>query len=748
MGSRKSNLWGTAVSREEVLSLIKAEHSDPFHILGMHPIEVQGASAIGVRAFLPEAAEAWVIAATDPETAYPMEKVHPEGFFAAVFPRRKELFPYRLRLSDKQGSTREISDPYNFPPLLTDFDLHLFAEGTHYRSYEKLGAHLRDVNGTGGVHFAVWAPNAKRVSVIGDFNRWDGRRHPMRGRGSTGIWELFIPGLGEGVRYQFEVKSSLNGYQVTKVDPYAFSCEPPPGRASLVRELDNYPWKDDRWMAERARRNALDAPLAIYEVHLGSWMRVPEEGHRFLTYRELAPRLSAYIKRMGFTHVEFLPVMEHPFSGSWGYQVTGYFSPTSRYGEPRDFMYLVDHLHQHGIGVILDWVPSNFPSDEHGLAFFDGTQLYEHADPRKGLHPDWNSSIFNYGRSEVSNFLVSNALFWLEKYHADGLRVDAVASMLYLDYSRKEGEWLPNTYGGRENLEAIAFLRRFNEQVYKSHPDVQTIAEDSTAWPMVSRPAYVGGLGFGLKWDMGWMHDTLEYMALDPVFRKHHHSKLTFRPLYAFTENFLLPLSHDEVVHGKGSLLAKMPGDAWQKFANLRLLLAYMYALPGKKLLFMGDEFGPWREWSHDESLDWHLALDQPHRSLQKLVEDLNRLYASESSLYEMDCYAGGFEWIDFSDWESSVISFLRRAKDPAQFLLFVCNFTPVPRHGYRVGVPETGFYRELLNSDAALYGGSNAGNAGGVWAETTPWRGRACSVSLTLPPLAVIGLKLEREGR
>ncbi|MDO8531385.1 MAG: 1,4-alpha-glucan branching protein GlgB [Dehalococcoidia bacterium] len=625
--------------------------------------------------------------------------------------------------------------------LLSPGDLHLFNEGSHCRLYQALGAHPLSVGGEDGTYFAVWAPGATQVSVTGEFNGWNRASHLLRPCGQSGIWEGFVPGVGEGAVYKFNVVSRHGGYSVDKADPFAFHTETPPRTASIVWDAA-YAWGDQAWMDTRRRRNAREAPIAIYEVHVGSWMRVPEEGNRSLTYREMAPRLAEYVQRMGFTHVEFLPVMEHPFYGSWGYQTTGYFSPTSRYGAPEDFMYLVDYLHQQGIGVILDWVPSHFPSDEHGLAFFDGSHLYEHADPRKGFHPDWKSSIFNYGRHEVRSFLLSSALFWLDRYHADGLRVDGVASMLYLDYSRKEGEWIPNEYGGRENLEAISLLRRLNEEVYKSHPDVQTFAEESTAWPMVSRPTYVGGLGFGTKWDMGWMHDTLLYMSKDPVYRRHHHNALTFRMLYAFTENFVLPLSHDEVVHGKGSLLGRMSGDDWQKFANVRLLLGYMYAQPGKKLLFMGDEFGQWREWEHESGLEWHLLAYAPHQGLQRWVEDINRLYRNERALHDLDFDSAGFEWIDGGDAAQSVLTFLRKGREPGQSMLVACNFTPVPRHGYRVGVPRPGFWREMLNSDGAEYGGSGAGNAGGVDATPVAWHGRPFSLSLTLPPLAVLFFK------
>jgi 1,4-alpha-glucan branching enzyme len=588
----------------------------------------------------------------------------------------------------------------------------------------------------------VWAPNAERVSVIGDFNGWNPEAHPLAPRwDGSGIWEGFIPGVGHGNLYKYRIVSRFGGYSGDKGDPLAFFWETPPGTASIVWDL-RYDWRDEAWLRTRHRTNARESPMAIYEVHLGSWRRVPEEGHRPLTYREMAEALTQYVKEMGFTHVEFLPVMEHPFYGSWGYQTIGYFAPTSRYGTPQDFMFLVDTLHQQGIGVFLDWVPSHFPGDGHGLVFFDGTHLYEYADPRKGFHPHWTSYIFNYGRPEVRSFLISSALFWLDVYHVDGLRVDAVASMLYLDYGRSEGGWIPNEYGGKENLEAIAFLRCLNDEVHRSFPDVQTIAEESTAWPMVSWPTYVGGLGFGLKWKMGWMHDTLTYFALDPLFRKYHHDRLTFSIWYAFAENFVLPLSHDEVVYGKRSLLSKLPGDDEQKFANLRALLGYMYGHPGKKLLFMGNEFGPWREWNHDESLDWHLLADARHRGLQQWVRDLNDLYRREPALHEGDCDPAGFEWVDFHDWEQSIISFLRKALTSDDVILVVCNFTPVPRFDYRVGVPRPGYWRELLNSDALIYGGAGYGNPPEVEAVPIPFHGRPYSVSLTLPPLGVLFLK------
>ncbi|HKY73468.1 MAG TPA: 1,4-alpha-glucan branching protein GlgB [Nitrospira sp.] len=625
--------------------------------------------------------------------------------------------------------------------MLTSHDVYLFNEGTHFRLYEKLGAHPMRVHDVDGTYFAVWAPNAERVSVMGSFNDWSKDSHHLRPRESSGIWEGFIPGIGKGALYKFNIRSHVNGYHVDKTDPFALFNEIPPKTASIVWDTQ-YDWHDAEWMRGRHRHNALKAPISIYEMHVGSWRRIGQEGNRSLSYRELALELPQYLQQAGFTHVEFLPVMDHPFFGSWGYQTTGYFAPSGNYGTPQDFMTLVDQLHQHGIGVILDWVPSHFPTDAHGLAFFDGTHLFEHADPQQGFHPEWNTFIFNYGRNEVRSFLISSALFWLEKYHVDGIRVDAVASMLYLDYARKEGQWIPNRYGGHENLEAIDFLRRFNEEVYKQFPDVQTIAEESTAWPMVSKPTYVGGLGFGMKWDMGWMHDTLSYMSQDSFFRKYHHNKLTFRMLYAFHENFVLPLSHDEVVYGKGSLLGKMPGDVWQKFANLRLLYGYMYAQAAKKLLFMGGEIGQWNEWTHDRSLDWDLLQQPLHNSLQRWVSDLNRLYRSEPALYEYDIDPAGFEWVDCNDAESSVISLLRKGATTHDLLLVVCNFTPVPRTNYRIGVPRGGYWQELLNSDAMLYGGGGWGNLGGAEAAPVPLHGRHHSLTLTLPALSALFFK------
>jgi 1,4-alpha-glucan branching enzyme len=625
-------------------------------------------------------------------------------------------------------------------------DLHLFNEGTHMRLYEKLGAHPMTQDKREGVYFAVWAPDAEAVCVVGDFNGWERGSDPLHPRDASGIWEGFIAGVEEGATYKYHVRSRHGGYAADKADPFAFHAETPPHTGSKVWSLD-YAWGDHAWMEARAARNSLSAPMSIYEVHLGSWRRDPYHPDRFLSYRDMAPMLADHVERLGFTHVELLPVMEHPFYGSWGYQVTGYFAPTSRHGTPQDFMFLVDTLHQRGIGVILDWVPAHFPTDEHGLGYFDGTHLFEHADRRRGFHPDWKSFIFNYGRLEVRSFLTSSALFWLRTYHADGLRVDGVASMLYLDYSREAGEWIPNEHGGRENLEAISLLRHVNESAYRELPDIQTIAEESTAWPMVSRPTYLGGLGFGLKWDMGWMHDTLKYMALDPVHRKYHHNEITFRAIYAFNENFVLPLSHDEVVHGKGSLVGKMPGDDWQKLANLRLLYAYMYATPGKKLLFMGGELAQWREWAHDHSLDWHLAEEALHRGVMDLVADLNREYRDVPALHHWDADARGFEWVDASDSEQSVLVFLRKGPAPSDRVIVACNFTPLVRRNYRVGVDTPGAWREVLNSDATEYGGSGVGNWGRVETTPVPWHGRSLSINLTLPPLGVLYLVPE-EGR
>jgi 1,4-alpha-glucan branching enzyme len=624
---------------------------------------------------------------------------------------------------------------------LTELDRYLLAEGTYIRAYEKLGAHLGESDGRNGAHFAVWAPEAGFASVIGDFNDWNSSANPLT-PSSSGVWEGFIPGVESGAIYKYHLVSRLRDYTVDKADPYGFASEVRPRTASRVWDLRDYSWQDSTWMANRASNNSLDSPISIYEVHLGSWKRVSEEGNRWLTYREIAPLLAEYVHDAGFTHVELLPIMEHPFDGSWGYEVIGYFAPSSRYGTPADFMYLVDYLHQRGIGVILDWVPAHFPKDEAGLAYFDGSHLYEHANPKQAEQPDWNTFVFNFGRHEVQDFLISNAMFWLDKYHVDGLRVDAVASMLYLDYGRREGQWVPNRYGGKENIEAIHFLRALNEHVYGAFPDVMMIAEESTAWPQVTRPTYVGGLGFGLKWNMGWMHDVVDYMSLDPVFRSYHQNQVTFGLMYAFSENFILPLSHDEVVYGKGSMLRRMPGDDWSKFANLRLLYGFMFAHPGKKLLFMGNEFGQWSEWNHDASLDWHLLNGPFHTGLARWVRDLNTLYRGQPSLYEYDFNPVGFEWVDCKDSQRSVVSFLRCRRGPDDKTLFVCNFTPAVRENYRVGVPTEGHWKEILNSDAPLYGGSGQGNFGGLQTIPLPIHGRPFTLNMTLPPLGVVAFQ------
>jgi 1,4-alpha-glucan branching enzyme len=623
-------------------------------------------------------------------------------------------------------------------PTISEFDLYLLAEGTHYRAYEKLGAHFAEKDGKRGVQFAVWAPNAKRVSIIGDFNNWNPNTAVML-PSSAGIWEGFVPDIAQGASYKYHIESRYRDYKVDKADPYGFAAEIRPQTASRVWNLGNYSWHDESWMKNRTNTNSLNSPLSFYEVHLGSWKRALDENNRWLTYRELAPLLADYVHDAGFTHIEFLPVMEHPFDGSWGYETLGYFAPTSRFGTPDDFMYLVDYLHQRGIGVVLDWVPAHFPKDEAGLGYFDGSHLYEHEDPRQGEHPDWNTLVFNYGRNEVQNFLISNALFWLDKYHVDGLRVDAVASMLYLDYGRREGQWIPNRFGGKENLDAIHFLRTLNEHVYGAYPDTMMIAEESTSWPQVSRPIYLGGLGFGLKWNMGWMHDVLNFMSQDPVYRNYHHNEITFSLVYAFAENFVLPFSHDEVVYGKGSMIRKMPGDDWQKFANLRLLYGFMFGHPGKKLLFMGDEFGQWSEWNHDASLEWNLLEHPSHAGLKRWVRDLNTLHRGEPLLHTMDFNSAGFEWVDCKDFQRSIISFLRRGQNPNDQLLFVCNFTPVVRQNYRVGVPLEGYWKEILNSDAPLYGGSGQGNFGGLSTVPLPIHGRPFSLNMTLPPLGIV---------
>ena len=736
--------------RSQIDAVVTGRHSDPFSLLGPHPVD----GAWAVRFFLPWAEEARIsFKPRLSENAAPAAcevveavKLRPEGFFEALLPADETSAPppslYRIQIRTHYGEKFEVYDPYAFPCVLTEFDLYLMGEGRHYDTYQKLGAHLITLAGVRGVQFAVWAPSARRVSVVGDFNRWDGRVHPMRSRGSSGIWEIFIPELAEGAIYKFEIIGPEGNMLPLKADPYAFRSELRPNTGSIVADLETYQWSDADWLSERSGTNWFESPVSIYEVHLGSWRRVSEDHHRWLTYHELADQLIPYVKELGYTHIELLPVMEHPYDGSWGYQTLGYFAATSRYGSPAEFMEFVDRCHQAGIGVILDWTPAHFPRDAHGLAQFDGSHLYEHADPRQGAHPDWGTLVYNYGRNEVQNYLISNALFWLDKYHIDGLRVDAVASMLYLDYSRKPGEWIPNQSGGRENLQAIEFLKRMNEIVHGKFPGILTVAEESTAWPAVSRPTYLGGLGFSFKWNMGWMNDTLHYFSHDPVHRKYEHNKITFSMLYAFTENFVLPFSHDEVVHGKSSLLHKMPGDLWQQFANLRLLYGYQYAHPGKKLLFMGQEFAQRHEWSEARSLDWHLLEWDSHRGTQNLIRDLNRLYVSEPALYQVEFDWHGFEWIDANDADNSVLSLIRRGKNPENLIVVLLNATPVVRGGYRLGVPHSGYYREILNTDAAIYGGSNVGNAGGQHASDQAAQGRPHSLVLTLPPLAAVFLK------
>jgi 1,4-alpha-glucan branching enzyme len=743
-GARRSPTDGA------IAALVGGTNRDPFSLLGPHADE-DGAPL--VRTFQP-AARSVELRLVSTGALVPMARRHSAGVYevrlkpgaatgtASGSTPATERPDYRLRITFAPDHILEIDDPYRYGRVLTDFDLHLLAEGTHHHVYDKLGSHLVSFGGTKGVHFAVWAPNAERVSVIGDFNGWDGRVTPMRLLVPNGVWEIFIPGLGEGEKYKFEIRSRA-GAILKKTDPFARAFEAPPQSAAVVRDVGRYAWGDHDWMATRPARGAwLDRPMAIYEAHLGSWARVPEDGDRLLTYRELAERLVPYVAECGFTHIELLPVMEHPFSGSWGYQVLGFFAPTARFGPPDDFKRFVDSCHQAGLGVILDWVPGHFPKDAHGLARFDGTALFEHEDPRQGEHQDWGTLIFNYARNEVRNFLLSNALFWLEEYHVDGLRVDAVASMLYLDYSRKPGQWVPNAYGGRENLDAISLLQRLNTLTHGEHPGTITAAEESTAFPGVTRPVHLGGLGFTYKWNMGWMHDILAYAREDPVHRRWHHNRVTFSGLYMHTENYILPFSHDEVVHMKGALIDKMPGDLWQRFATLRVLYGFMYGHPGKKLLFMGGEFAQWREWNHDRSLDWHL-LDYPmHASLRKYVQDLNAIYRSQPALYEVDFDPSGFRWIDCNDNENSVVSIVRYARNPDECVVMVFNFTPVPRAQYRIGVPQEGWYTELLNSDAAIYGGGDVGNAGGVASEPIAAHGFEQSARLTVPPLGCLLLK------
>ena len=715
-------------------ALAEARHDDPFGVLGPH-VDPNG---VVIRACLPTAER--VAVARKGSAAVVMKRRHPAGVFEASIPGLQTIPDYRLDVTYAGGTTAQIDDPYRYGRVLTDFDIYLFGEGKHTRIYDKLGAHLMTIGGVEGTHFAVWAPNARRASVVSDSNFWDGRRHPMRKLG-LGVWEIFIPGIGAGEKYKFELLSE-HGEVLLKSDPFGFAFELPPLNASIVVRPD-YQWRDAGWMEARQRQESWFAgPMAVYEVHLGSWARVPEQEDRYLSYAELGARLIPYVKEMGYTHIELLPVMEHPFSGSWGYQVIGFFAPTSRFGAPAEFKAFIDACHESGIGVILDWVPGHFPKDAHGLARFDGTALYEHADPRQGEHREWGTLIFNYGRNEVRNFLLANALYWLNEFHVDGLRVDAVASMLYLDYSREEGEWVPNRFGGRENIEAIEFIRELNTLTHAEQPGSITVAEESTAWPSVSRPTYVGGLGFTYKWNMGWMNDILEYIQADPVHRRWSHQHLTFSLIYAFSENFVLPFSHDEVVHGKGAMFGKIPGDDWQKAATLRALYGFMYAHPGKKLMFMGCEFGQTREWNYDHSLDWHL-LDRPlHAGLKKFVQDLNRVYASEPALHEVDFEPAGFQWIDCNDSDNSVVSFIRRARDGSDFVAAIVNFTPVPRDGYRVGVPRAGEYLELVNSDSNVYGGSNLGNEGVACTEPIASHGHAHSLRLNLPPLGLLILK------
>lgn len=719
-----------------VAAIVEGRHGDPFAVLGMHGGHGQ---PLTVRTFQPGARAVRVLAGD--ALVAELTLTHAAGFFEGEVPNRTERFPYRLRISWAVGEST-VEDPYRFGQILGEMDVYLLREGTHRKLYEKLGAHPRTMDGVAGTAFSVWAPSARRVSVVGGFNFWDGRRHPMRNRVECGVWELFIPGVHEGDLYKFEIVGADGQVLPQKADPLAFATERPPSTASVVKGLVDRPSAENGWMTSRQARQQRDKPISIYEVHAFSWRRVPEDGNRSLNWRELAEQLVPYAKEMGFTHIELLPISEFPFEGSWGYQPIGLFAPSSRGGDPRDFTFFVDAVHDAGLGLILDWVPGHFPTDPHGLGHFDGTALYEHADPRQGFHQDWNTLIYNYGRREVSNFLLSNALFWLDRFGIDGLRVDAVASMLYLDYSRAHDQWVPNKYGGNENLEAIAFLKHLNELAYGETSGAITVAEESTSWPSVSRPVYLGGLGFGYKWNMGWMHDSLHYIQTDPVYRRYHQGNLTFGLVYAFSENFVLPISHDEVVHGKGSLLNKMPGDIWQKFANLRAYLGFMWTHPGKKLLFMGCELAMWDEWSHDRSLDWHLLGEGPnHKGVQSLVRDLNQAYTSMPALHEFDCEAEGFEWIDYMDADNSVLSYIRKAKDPARFVVVVCNFTPVVREGYRVGVPRAGVYREVINTDAADYGGSGAGNGGVVEAEQIQAHGREASLSLTLPPLSTLVL-------
>jgi 1,4-alpha-glucan branching enzyme len=731
----------TQLSLQGIGRLVEGTLENPAQMLGPHLVQCDQKKAVSVRAYLPNSQQVWVVDAS--QQLRPMRRVHPSGFYEALCPTEcVENSGYRLRVASKNGEMIEMHDPYAVQPLLSEFDLFLFGQGRNWRIYDKMGAHQRTVDDVSGVNFAVWAPNAESVQVVGDFNHWDGSAHLLRKHIPAGVWELFVPGVQVGEKYKFRIKMR-DGNVVDKTDPYGFYAELPPRTASIVTNLDSYQWNDSSWMQRRASCDPLSLPMNIYELHLGSWRKDPEGHHGWMNYRRIAHELVAYCQQLNFTHIELMPISEHPFSGSWGYQTVGYFGVTSRYGTAEDFMYFVDYCHQHGIGVIIDWVPAHFPKDGHGLNRFDGSALYEHADPRQGEHPDWGTMIFNYGRTEVRNFLIANALFWLDKYHIDGLRVDAVASMLYLDYSRKNGEWIPNCYGGRENLDAIHMLREFNEQVHGQYPGALTLAEESTAWPGVSRPTNAGGLGFSVKWNMGWMNDTLRYMRHEPVHRQFHHNELTFSLIYAFTENFALPLSHDEVVHGKGSLISQMSGDLWQKFANLRLLYSYMWTHPGKKLLFMGSELAQWHEWDYDSEIQWDLLGWDTHTGVQRMVADLNKLVIEQPALHQQDFSPEGFEWIDCMNADGSMIAFMRKARDPNDFVIVVSNFTPVVRQDYQIGVPRTGFYREIFNSDSAFYAGTNVGNYPGVNGTDSSHHGRPASIKVTLPPLATIVFKL-----
>jgi 1,4-alpha-glucan branching enzyme len=734
----------TQLSLQGISRLVEGTLENPAQLLGPHPTTFGDRQALSVRAYLPNSERVWLVDKEQEQTR-PMRRIHPAGFYEAICPLpHGKPANYRLRVCSQNGEISEMHDPYAVEPYLTEFDLFLFGQGRNWQIYNKLGAHARTVDDVAGVNFAVWAPNAESIQVVGDFNHWVGERHPMRKHIPAGVWELFVPGIRPGEKYKYRLKMR-GGYTVDKTDPYGFYAEMPPRTASVVAELDSYAWNDQGWLDQRAATDPLRKPINIYELHLGSWKRDPAGHHGWMNYRKIAEQLVPYCQEMGFTHVELMPITEHPFTGSWGYQTVGYFSVTSRYGTPEDFMYFVDLLHQNGIGVILDWVPAHFPKDGHGLRHFDGSALFEHADPRQGEHPDWGTMIFNYGRNEVRNFLLCSALFWMDKYHIDGVRVDAVASMLYLDYSRNDGEWIPNCYGGRENLEAIHLLREFNEQAHAQYPGIITLAEESTAWPGVSQPTSFGGLGFSIKWNMGWMNDTLRYMRHDPIHRQFHHDELTFSLIYAFTENFALPLSHDEVVHGKGSLISQMSGDLWQKFANLRLLYSYMWTHPGKKLLFMGSEFAQWHEWDYDSEIQWDLLGWDTHRGVQKLVADLNKLVIREPALHEVDFKGDGFEWIDCMNRDDSIIAFIRKAEDPNDFVIVASNFTPVVRMGYRIGAPREGYYQEIFNSDSGYYGGSNVGNASGLMASSVSHHGRPASLQINLPPLGTVVLKPER---